>query len=225
MSARNIWRSERLIFKPVETTDEAFLLSLNDHGSESLQNATMMLPVPQGPRGAVEHREYLQSCLLGCIVYLPAPEVSDSNSSTDNNSSNTNGDTNNQTDNNPPPAQKPIPIGTISLHPIDPKRSHHRTTTIGVSISRPYQKKGYGSEAILWATGWAFRHAGLHRVGIGACSWNEGAWKLYQRLGFVMEGRTRESVWADGRWEDEVSLGMLVGEWEERYGGRGKVAG
>ena len=215
---RNIWRSNRLIYKPVETTDEAFLLSLNDHGSESLQNATMMLPVPQGPRGAVEHREYLQSCMLGCIVYLHAPEASDSILNPNTNTTTNNGDP------PPQPTPQPTPIGTITLQPIDPKRSHHRTTNIGVTISPPYQNKGYGSEAILWAAEWGFLHANLHRIGIEAFAWNEGAWKLYERLGFVMEGRMRECVWADGGWGDVVSMGMLVGEWRGRYGGR-KVMG
>jgi ribosomal protein S18 acetylase RimI-like enzyme len=213
-AARNIWRSKRLIFKSVETTDEAFLLSINDHGSDSLQNATQLLPVPQGPRGAVSHREFLQSCLLGCIIYLPAPEVASGSADS---TSNSNGNNN---DKPSPSEQKPTPIGTVALHPVDPMRSHHRHTTIGITISHPYQNKGYGSEAILWATEWAFRHANLHRVGIEAFAWNEGAWKLYQRLGFVMEGRTRECVWYDGQWCDVVSLGMLAGEWWEKYGGR-----
>ena len=75
MPARNIWRSKRLIYKPVETTDEPFLESLNHHGSDAFLKATDQLPVPQGPRGATQHREFLQSCLLGCIIYLPAPEI------------------------------------------------------------------------------------------------------------------------------------------------------
>jgi RimJ/RimL family protein N-acetyltransferase len=216
MTTRNIWRSKRLIYQPVETTDEPFLLSLNHHGSDAFQNATHLLPVPQGPRSAVQHREFLQSCLLGCIVYLPAPEVPDSADS----NSNTNNDNNTSpSPNQQQEKQKPIPIGTIALQPIDDKRSHHRNTSIGITISHPYQNKGYGSEAILWATEFGFRHANLHRVGIEAFAWNEGAWKLYQRLGFVMEGRARECVWFDGGWCDAVSLGMLEGEWRERYGG------
>ena len=221
MAARNIWRSKRLLFRSVETTDEAVLLSINDHGSDSLQNATQLLPVPQGPRGAVQYREFLQSCLLGCIIYLPAPEVAadSANATSSTNDDNDNIAATKQQQQQQQQQQKPTPIGTVALHPVDDKRSHHRNTTVGITISHPYQNKGYGSEAILWATEWGFRHANLHRVGIEAFAWNEGAWKLYQRLGFVMEGRTRECIWFDGGWEDVVSLGMLVGEWWERYGG------
>lgn len=212
MPARNIWRSKRLVYKPVETTDEPFLESLNHHGSDAFIKATDQLPVPQGPRGATQHREFLQSCLLGCIIYLPAPEIEEDASS----------DPANPTpENNTTTKKKDIPIGTIALQPLDLVRSHHRATKLGISIHSPHQKKGYGSEAILWALEWAFKHANLHRIGIEAFAWNEGAWKLYERLGFVMEGRARECVWFEGGWGDVVSLGMLGPEWWGRYGGKG----
>jgi RimJ/RimL family protein N-acetyltransferase len=100
----------------------------------------------------------------------------------------------------------------------DAARAHHRSTELGITLHASHQSRGYGSEAILWAAEFAFRHANLHRVAIGAFAWNERAYGLYERLGFVMEGRARECFWYDGRWEDAVSLGMLAGEWWERYG-------
>lgn len=60
----------------------------------------------------------------------------------------------------------------------------------------------------------------MHRVEIGAFAWNEGAWKLYQRLGFKEEGRKREAMWYDGDYRDCVEMGMLRREWVELYGGR-----
>lgn len=89
---------------------------------------------------------------------------------------------------------------------------------IGISVAPPYQGQGYGSEAILWALDFAFRHANMHRVGIGAHAWNEGAWKLYERLGFVHEGRRRDAVWYDGAYRDTIDMGMLKTEWHEKYG-------
>ena len=97
--------------------------------------------------------------------------------------------------------------------------SHHRNTMIGINIAPDYQGQGYGSEAVLWALEWAFRHANMHRVEIGAVAYNEGAWKLYERLGFVHEGRKREAMWYDGEYHDLVLLGMLKKEWQEKYGG------
>lgn len=201
MVKRNIWRSKRLIYRPVENTDEPFLQSLNHDSSESYQQATYLLPVPQGKLGAQKHREGLQACLLGSIICLPAP-VSPSTTATPGDSA--------------VPSDS-IPIGTISLTATEPLKMHHRNTMVGVNVSAPYQGQGYGSEAIVWALDWAFRHANMHRVGIEAHAWNEGAVRLYQRLGFVVEGRKREVVWYDGAWHDGVEMAMLEDEWRERY--------
>lgn len=53
-------------------------------------------------------------------------------------------------------------------------------------------------------------------MGIGCCSYNHGARRLYERLGFVFEGSLRESAWYDGAWHDELMMGMLESEWRAR---------
>jgi RimJ/RimL family protein N-acetyltransferase len=108
------------------------------------------------------------------------------------------------------------PIGFVDLNEVKESQRHNRTTDIGILIASKYRRKGYGSEAIEWVLGWAFNHAGLHRVGINCWSHNVGAWKLYERLGFVLEGRKREAIWHDGGWHDIISLGMLENEWQVR---------
>lgn len=92
---------------------------------------------------------------------------------------------------------------------------HHRFADIGIDILPEYQGKGYGSEAIGWILEWAFMTAGLHRVGIRCFAWNEGARRLYARLGFREEGVVRETLFYQGRWWDDVGFGMLEGEWRE----------
>jgi RimJ/RimL family protein N-acetyltransferase len=106
-------------------------------------------------------------------------------------------------------------IGEIHLSRLPPDHVHHRFTEIGLDILPAYQGQGYGSEAILWALDYAFRLAGLHRVKIRALGWNAGAVRLYERLGFVVEGRERQAYWHEGRWWDGVDFGMLEGEWRE----------
>jgi RimJ/RimL family protein N-acetyltransferase len=106
-------------------------------------------------------------------------------------------------------------IGELHLNMLPAHKQHHRNTEIGLDILPPYQSRGYGSEAIKWALDYAFRRAGLHRVKVRAFSWNEGALRLYKKLGFVVEGRERESVWHEGQWWDVVTLGMLKGEWQK----------
>lgn len=174
---------------------------MNRDGSQGFQNATQLLPLPQGKKGATLYREHMQSCLLGCIVSLAAPVSADAVALGEK-------------------PNEPTPIGTIALTSAEMARVHHRKTSIGINLSSQYQGQGYGSEAILWVLEWAFRHANMHRVGIAASSYNEGAVRLYQRLGFVLEGRAREDVWYNGAYHDSVELGMLDREWWEKYGAK-----
>ncbi|PMD41105.1 acyl-CoA N-acyltransferase, partial [Hyaloscypha variabilis F] len=64
-------------------------------------------------------------------------------------------------------------------------------------VYSPHQGKGYGTEAINWALDWAFRVAGMHCVRLWCFSFNKGALRLYERIGFVREGIERESYYHD----------------------------
>jgi hypothetical protein len=191
------WQSERLIYRAPEPEDEAFLSTVSTD-PEAFMNAAPFLPVPQSKKSSAQFREFLESCLLGAIVCLPPP--------TD--SVGTNNDT----------IAKPIPIGVIHLAAIDPRVIHHRRSGIGINIVRRYQGQGFGSEAIKWVLRWGFHYAQLHRIELAAFEWNKGAHKLYERLGFVPEGRKRDFLWFEGRYWDLVMFGMLEWEWKERYG-------
>jgi RimJ/RimL family protein N-acetyltransferase len=108
------------------------------------------------------------------------------------------------------------PIGRISLKTGKRGEEHHRAADIGIQIAAEYQRKGYGSEAIKWILEWAFKYGGLHRVGIQCCSYNPGARRLYERLGFVFEGANREAFWYNGGWHDWFTLSTLEDEWREK---------
>ena len=55
---------------------------------------------------------------------------------------------------------------------------------------------------------------GLHRVGLFVFEFNERAIRAYQRVGFVLEGRARQSIRRDGRWWDELQMSMLEADWK-----------
>ncbi|KAJ4355055.1 hypothetical protein N0V95_003273 [Ascochyta clinopodiicola] len=104
-------------------------------------------------------------------------------------------------------------IGEIHLSRLPSDAQHHRWTEIGIDILPEFQGRGYGREAIEWALDYAFRRAGLHRMRIRAFEWNVGAVKLYEKVGFQVEGKEREALWHEGRWWDGISFGMLDREW------------
>lgn len=218
MASPRIFQSKRLMYRAVEDTpeDEDLIHSIQVD-SEGFANSSVYLIKPQARRDTMKgYKKYLaEEALIGVIICL-VPEGSAAPTSTapaDNVAESGHGD------GKPPakPAEKaPTPIGIMSL--TNSEHRHHRESYITLNIAAPHQRKGYGSEAIGWILQWGFQIAGLHRIGIESLSYNEGATRLYRKLGFTPEGRTRESIWFDGGWHDIMRFGMLDREWRERPG-------
>jgi RimJ/RimL family protein N-acetyltransferase len=184
------FRSNRLIFRAVENTpeDETFIYDIQ-RDAEAQSGSSLSLLLPESKKASKKFQEYLQEkALLGTIVCI-AP------------------DTNAET------TENPTPVGVLAFKPPRAGCEHHRSSAISIDILRPYQGKGYGSEAIEWALGWGFQMAGLHRITIESFSYNTGATRLYEKLGFVLEGRRREEIWFNGGWHDFITFGMLENEW------------
>ncbi|KAJ6138919.1 hypothetical protein N7471_005405 [Penicillium samsonianum] len=200
-------KSSRLVYRAPENSEEeiAFLHDfINDPTIQTL--STARLPRPHHKGSAGEFIKVLQDNLLGVFICLPAQNSPEAE---------TNPSTETQTLDRPAQNSKPVPIGHLSLFSVaGPTQAHHRNATIGISLADGFRGKGYGGEAINWALDWAFQHAGLHRVSIGALSFNHNALKLYRKLGFVDEGRERESVYYRRAWHDGINLSMLEHEWE-----------
>jgi len=79
--------------------------------------------------------------------------------------------------------------------------------------------RGLGTEATQLMLGHAFERLGLHRVGLTVFSYNVRAIRAYEKAGFSIEGRLRDAICRDGRYFDEVQMGILAEEWlESRYG-------
>jgi RimJ/RimL family protein N-acetyltransferase len=76
--------------------------------------------------------------------------------------------------------------------------------------------KGFGTEATQMMLDHAFGTLGLHRIALYVFEFNERAIRAYKRCGFVVEGRSRESIWRDGRWWDEMAMSVLESDWRAR---------
>ena len=72
---------------------------------------------------------------------------------------------------------------------------------------------GYGTEATRLMLDHAFGTLGLHRIALYVFEFNERAIRAYRRCGFVIEGRSRESIFRDGRWWDELAMSVLESDW------------
>ncbi len=72
---------------------------------------------------------------------------------------------------------------------------------------------GYGTETTQLMLDHAFGVLGLHRIALFVFEFNERAIRAYRRCGFVVEGRSRESIFRDHRWWDEIAMSVLESDW------------
>jgi len=101
-------------------------------------------------------------------------------------------------------------VGLLNVSPAD------ETAELGIAIFEPEDwGKGFGKEASVLALRYAFNELGLHRVWLTTVSYNERALKLYEKLGFRLEGRARDHIRRDGlRW-DLLYMGLLRDEFND----------
>ncbi|WP_299596561.1 GNAT family protein [uncultured Tateyamaria sp.] len=98
-------------------------------------------------------------------------------------------------------------LGAIRLHLIN---RADRRALIGIGILDPNALgQGFGSEAMRLLGAHAFDDMGLHRLGCRVLAFNARAIAAYKKVGFVVEGRERESALIDAEWHDDLVMGLL----------------
>ncbi|ODA77936.1 hypothetical protein RJ55_06539 [Drechmeria coniospora] len=224
--AKTAFQSARLKYIKIDEADEhikAFIPDVDDDPLMQVLASPDMLR-PKGKKDIDHYMEQQSKSFLGVAVCL-LPEEESKHADEERRSGSDDGDENgvreggkeNKTETT---TAGPTIIGTMCLgwggQP--QSMSHHRNSSIGITLATKYQNKGYGREAINWMLDWAFRHAGMHTVSIVTYSFNERGAHLYRDIGFQLEGRRRQVAWFDRKWYDELWFGMTEGEWEKLRG-------
>ena len=103
-------------------------------------------------------------------------------------------------------------IGATGIHGIDWLHAHGISgTVIGVKSE---WRKGYGSEAMLLRTDYAFRQLNLHKLMSGAFLENEPSKRALMKAGYREVGIEREHFFRDGRWHDHWLCEVRRDDWE-----------
>ncbi len=104
-------------------------------------------------------------------------------------------------------------IGTAFIHSLmkNDKRARY---AIGIFEASDWGK-GFGTETTRIVLGHAFYQLELHRLDVRVLEYNKRAIRCYGKCGFVREGIERESAFVDGRWHNDLIMGILAHEYEQ----------
>lgn len=103
-----------------------------------------------------------------------------------------------------------VMLGMCKLMPMK-HRNSHIIYLGGVAIDPDHAGKGLGREMLQEAIALA-KQRGYTRIELTVATFNDKAIALYERLGFVNEGRLRNytCLASEGRYIDEFVFGMLI---------------
>lgn len=101
-------------------------------------------------------------------------------------------------------------LGAIRLDRVD---LVDRRASLAIGLLRlEDQGRGIGTEAARRVLAHGFGELGLHRVSLRVLANNIRAIRCYEKCGFQLEGRERETVFLDGAWRDDLIMGLLSRE-------------
>jgi len=104
-----------------------------------------------------------------------------------------------------------IAVGGIGTSNVDQVNG---TFSYGLGINPEHQRKGYASEAIRLLLNYYFNELRFNKCNVTIYDFNEGSKQLHIALGFVEEGRLRESKYSNGLYYDILMFGITKREFE-----------
>ena len=103
--------------------------------------------------------------------------------------------------------QTGLHVGNVKLDQID---AVARTAEFGLMIGdQDFWGKGIGTEVCQLILQYAFEQLNLRKVSLSVFSNNPGAIRLYEKVGFSVEGRLKEHVFADNGYHDKLWMSIF----------------
>jgi [ribosomal protein S5]-alanine N-acetyltransferase len=100
-----------------------------------------------------------------------------------------------------------VHVGNVKLGPI---HRVHRRADMGIMIGdKTRWDRGYGREAVALIVAYGFDRLNLIKIGLGVYADHDHAVRLYESLGFRVEGRLRQHLFRDGAYHDKLVMGVL----------------
>ena len=103
-------------------------------------------------------------------------------------------------------------IGGCGINNIDWKNS---VAVVGIFIGdKNYWGKGYGTDAMKILVSFIFDQLNIHKIKLHVFSFNQRAIRSYEKCGFKTEGILRDEIFKDGKYHDDIVMGILREEYE-----------
>lgn len=102
-------------------------------------------------------------------------------------------------------------IGNIGFFNFVRGIAEHCTT--GYSIDGEYEGRGLMREAMQSALDFVFHSLNFHRIEASYMPHNRRSGFLLRKLGFVVEGYSRDFLRINGQWEDHVRTALMNPDW------------
>jgi RimJ/RimL family protein N-acetyltransferase len=101
-------------------------------------------------------------------------------------------------------------VGNLTLSRYgDAEKSRH-VRVLGMLVVDGYRGMGVGTKLMEHALRWARARKDVEKVTLGVFSNNKGAYRLYEKFGFVVEGVRKRHYYIEGRHEDEIDMALFL---------------
>jgi RimJ/RimL family protein N-acetyltransferase len=106
-------------------------------------------------------------------------------------------------------------VGEVVLNEWD---RHNASCNFRTLIGPAGRDRGLGTEAVRLVLGYGFEQLGLHRIGLEVFAFNPRARRVYEKVGFVVEGTLRQVLRDGDGWVDATVMSILAPEWATHRG-------
>lgn len=103
-------------------------------------------------------------------------------------------------------------VGLINLNSLDNKNG---VFSFGLGVFRGYRNNGYASEATRIIMRYGFYELRMQKCNSSCVENNEASLKFHKNLGIIEEGRRRRVIYMNGKFYDNILLGITREEFDE----------
>ncbi len=103
-------------------------------------------------------------------------------------------------------------VGHAALVPMSLRKIAH-VLRLDLCVHLGHWRRGHGEALLRALIDWAVAQPGAHKIELLVRAENAPAIALYEKLGFIIEGRLRHRLrLRDGRYIDDIAIAMLLDE-------------